>query len=245
MARIEGLSAVRIGGEIRGHRRAPGRQRSPRHTTAAVGAARPTAGSGPIRLRRARLSRRRDGRDRRPGRGVQARPLPALPRQVRALPRPARRGRSRDRRRRARGDEQRHRQQGARQGDRRGLLLLRRPRGRLLPPRLRVRPRERPAGARADPGGAGPLCRGRGRRDPPGHELHGRRGDAPRDRGRRHGPDRGAAVALRPGDAPVRGRAARRRPRLARDARTAAHRGPVDLCRDALRPRDSDATPRA
>ena len=66
------------------------------HTTprgpadAAQRAPRPAARRGPGRVRPVRLPRGRDGRDRRPGGGVQAGALPALPRQARPLPRPAR-----------------------------------------------------------------------------------------------------------------------------------------------------------
>ena len=61
-----------------------------RPAPAPVGTAGPAPRGRAGRLRRVRLPRRRDGRHRRPGRGVQAGALPALPGQARALPRAAR-----------------------------------------------------------------------------------------------------------------------------------------------------------
>ena len=87
-----------------------------RHAAAETRPAAAASGRCAGSLRRPGISRRRDGRDRGAGRGQQAGPVPALSRQARPLPRPARRERrraGRDRPQRAGLD---HRQQAA--GDR-------------------------------------------------------------------------------------------------------------------------------
>ncbi|CAA9314607.1 MAG: Transcriptional regulator, AcrR family, partial [uncultured Nocardioidaceae bacterium] len=176
-------------------RRAPATQRAP-------GAA---SGGGPRDLRRQRIPRRRDGRDRRPRGRLETGPVPALPREDGALPGAAGPVLRERRGRRAPGAGLDRGQQGTRGRHGGGVLHLRGRRASRLPAGVRERPHQRAPGTRA-----GRAC----------HRAHVRSGRRSH-RGRHRAASRRGAVARgEPG-----GHGAGERPLLAVRRRAAGQGG--------------------